>query len=40
MEIVTAAAGSSIFLLGCGAPMGSVIGHVHANRVSADAGLT
>lgn len=28
-----------IFILGCGAPVGSVIGKVHANRVSADAGL-
>lgn len=24
-----------VFLLGCGAPLGSVIGHVHANRISA-----
>lgn len=28
------------FLLGCGAPLGSMIGHVHANRVSPDAGLS
>lgn len=27
-------------ILGCGAPIGSVIGHVHLNRISADAGLT
>ena len=27
------------FILGCGAPVGSVIGKVNANRVSADAGL-
>jgi hypothetical protein len=24
-----------VYVLGCGAPLGSVIGHVHANRVSA-----
>lgn len=24
-----------VFVLGCGAPLGSVIGHVHANRISA-----
>ena len=29
-----------MFLLGCGAPMGSVLGYVHANRVSSDAGLS
>lgn len=29
-----------VFLLGCGAPLGGVLGHVHANRVSADAGLS
>ena len=31
---------NDIFLLGCGAPMGCMIGHVHANRVSPDAGLS
>jgi hypothetical protein len=30
----------SVLVLGCGAPLGSVIGHVHLNRISADAGLT
>lgn len=39
MAIIKEAAGEDVFLLGCGAPMGSVIGHVHANRVSSDAGL-
>ena len=29
-----------ILVLGCGAPLGSVIGQVHLNRISADAGLT
>lgn len=32
-------ADGEVFLLGCGAPLGSVIGHVHANRISSDAGL-
>eukprot|EP00981_Chlorochromonas_danica_P004389 scaffold879_cov170-Ochromonas_danica.AAC.4 len=32
--------GKPYYLLGCGAPLGSVIGKVHANRISADAGLT
>ena len=40
MHAVTQSAGPYVYLLGCGAPMGSVIGHVHANRVSADAGLS
>lgn len=40
MQAVTQSAGPYVYLLGCGAPMGSVIGHVHANRVSADAGLS
>ena len=39
MQAVTQSAGPYTYLLGCGAPMGAVIGHVHANRVSADAGL-
>jgi hypothetical protein len=25
--------------IGCGAPIGSMLGNVHANRVSADAGM-
>ena len=29
-----------VFILGCGAPLGAMIGHVHANRVSPDAGLS
>ena len=29
-----------VLVLGCGAPLGSVIGFVHLNRISADAGLT
>jgi hypothetical protein len=40
MKIIRESVGGEIFILGCGAPMGSVIGHVQANRVSADAGLT
>jgi len=40
MQAVTQSAGPYVYLLGCGAPMGSVIGHVHANRVSCDAGLS
>jgi len=40
MKVIRDAAGSDTFILGCGAPMGSVIGHVEANRVSADAGLS
>lgn len=31
---------AGVLVLGCGAPLGSVIGHVHLNRISADAGLT
>jgi hypothetical protein len=27
-------------ILGCGAPLGGVLGHVHANRISCDAGLS
>lgn len=34
------ACGKPYYLLGCGAPLGSVIGQVHANRISADAGLS
>jgi alpha-galactosidase len=34
MQIITETAGSNIFILGCGAPLGSVIGLVHANRIS------
>ena len=29
-----------VFILGCGAPLGSAIGRVQANRISADAGLS
>jgi alpha-galactosidase len=29
-----------VMVLGCGAPLGAVLGKVHANRVSCDAGLT
>lgn len=36
MEIVRKAAGSDTFLLGCGAPLGSVLGFVQAMRISAD----
>ena len=31
--------GQDVYLLGCGSPLGAMIGHVHANRVSPDAGL-
>jgi alpha-galactosidase len=31
---------SPVLVLGCGAPLGSVIGKVHANRISSDAGLS
>ena len=34
------AVADSITLLGCGAALGSTIGKVHLNRISADAGLT
>ena len=37
MELVASAAGPEVFLLGCGAPLGAMIGKVHANRVSAGA---
>ena len=40
LSTVTTAMGPNVFLLGCGAPIGSAIGRVHANRVSADAGLS
>ncbi len=36
MEALRQAAGSQTFLLGCGAPLGSVLGLVEAMRVSAD----
>jgi hypothetical protein len=39
LKTVTEAMGTEVFLLGCGAPVGSMLGNVHANRVSADAGL-
>jgi hypothetical protein len=35
LRLVTDTAGKDVFVLGCGAPLGSLIGHVHANRVSA-----
>ena len=35
MELIRDAAGDGVFILGCGAPLASVIGHVQANRVSA-----
>lgn len=38
MHLIRDSAGDNTFILGCGAPMGSVIGHVQANRVSSDAG--
>lgn len=40
MGIVSEMAGDSVFVLGCGAPLGSAIGHVHANRISSDAGFS
>ena len=40
LNTITTAMGPNVFLLGCGAPLGSAIGRVHANRVSADAGLS
>lgn len=36
MEEIRSSAGSDTFLLACGAPLGSVIGLVEANRISAD----
>lgn len=38
MEAVRSAAGSDTFLLGCGAPLGSVIGLVDSMRIGADVG--
>ena len=38
VEIKGEAAADDITLLGCGASLGSAIGHVHLNRISADAG--
>jgi alpha-galactosidase len=40
LDTVASAMGKDVFLLGCGAPIGSAVGRVHANRVSADAGLS
>ena len=48
MEAVTAACrppeddarAGDVFVLGCGAPLGAVLGHVHGNRISPDAGLS
>ena len=40
MELVSNTAGKETFILGCGAPLGSVIGHVNANRISSDAGMS
>ena len=40
MSTVRGAAGDETFILGCGAPLGSALGYVQANRVSADAGLS
>ena len=40
LKIITDSMGKKVFLLGCGAPIGSVLGNVHANRVSSDAGLS
>lgn len=39
-KTIRQAAGEDVFILGCGAPIGSLIGYVDANRVSADAGLS
>ena len=39
-KTIREAAGDDVFILGCGAPIGSLIGYVDANRVSADAGLS
>lgn len=35
MQLIRDAAGPRVFILGCGAPLGSVIGLVQGNRVSA-----
>jgi hypothetical protein len=42
MTLVTDAVGGrgAVTILGCGAPLGAMIGHVHANRVSADTGFS
>ena len=40
LKIISNSMGKNVFLLGCGAPIGSVLGNVHANRVSSDAGLS
>ena len=34
MKLISEVAGDNVFILGCGAPLGSVIGYVHANRIS------
>lgn len=35
MQLIKNSVGKSVYLLGCGAPIGSMIGHVNANRISA-----
>ena len=40
MKLISDTVGPDVFILGCGSPLGSLIGHVDANRVSADAGLS
>jgi hypothetical protein len=40
MQLITESAGNDVFILGCGAPLGSVIGHVHANRISSGTSST
>lgn len=34
MKLISDTSGENVFILGCGAPLGSVIGYVHANRIS------
>ena len=40
MSLISEVAGDKVFILGCGAPLGAVVGHCHANRISSDAGLS
>lgn len=40
LQLIRDEAGDNVFILGCGAPLGSLLGIFHANRVSADMGLS
>lgn len=40
LQTIRAAAGTDVFLIGCGCPIGPAIGYIDANRISADTGPT